>query len=244
MTEFDVEGVFGEDYLHFYTERLSPANSDDETDLIVRVAGLAPGEDELDLACGHGRIANRLAARGCRVTGLDAVPLFLDRARADAAELGVEVDYRQGDMRELPWTERFDAVVNWFTAFGYFDDDGNRAVLAEVARALRPGGRLTIEVSHFPWLMRNFRPSNVVERDGDMLIDRHEFDPLTNRINVRRTTVRDGLRRDTHYVVRLITFPELRSWLLAAGFSEARAHGADGGPLTTTSSRLIVVARK
>jgi SAM-dependent methyltransferase len=165
MTEFDVEGVFGADYLYFYAERLGPAASDAETDLIVELAGLEPGEEVLDLACGHGRIANRLAARGFRVTGLDVVELFLDQARTDAAALGVEVDYQHGDMRELPWTERFDAVVNWFTAFGYFDDDGNRRVLAEVARALRPGGRFALEVNHFPWLMRNFRPSNVVERD-------------------------------------------------------------------------------
>jgi SAM-dependent methyltransferase len=76
----------------------------------------------LDLACGHGRIANRLAARGARVTGLDATPLFLDLARRDANARGVDVDYLEGDMRTLPWTGRFDRVVNWFTAFGYFDD--------------------------------------------------------------------------------------------------------------------------
>jgi SAM-dependent methyltransferase len=244
MTEFDVEGVFGADYLYFYAERLGPAASDAETELVATLTGLEAGAEVLDLACGHGRIANRLAARGCRVTGLDAVPLFLDQARADAAALGVEVDYRQGDMRELPWTERFDVVVNWFTAFGYFDDDGNRQVLAEVARALRPGGRFVLEVNHFPWLMRNFRPSNVVQRDGDLLIDRHEFDPVTNRISVRRTTIRDGQRRDTRYVVRLLAFPELRWWLRTAGFGEVRAFGAEGAPLTQTSSRLIVVAEK
>jgi 2-polyprenyl-3-methyl-5-hydroxy-6-metoxy-1,4-benzoquinol methylase len=50
----------------------------------------------LDLACGHGRIANRLTQRGARVTGLDATPLFLEQARRDAAARGVEVDYVSG----------------------------------------------------------------------------------------------------------------------------------------------------
>jgi 2-polyprenyl-3-methyl-5-hydroxy-6-metoxy-1,4-benzoquinol methylase len=45
----------------------------------------------LDLACGHGRIANRLTQRG-----LDATPLFLEQARRDAAARGVEVDYVSG----------------------------------------------------------------------------------------------------------------------------------------------------
>ncbi len=244
MTEFDVEGVFGADYLFFHAERLGPVASDAEAELAARTAALEPGDEVLDLACGHGRIANRLAARGCRVTGLDAVPLFLDQARADADALGVKVEYLQGDMRELPWTEHFDAVVNWFTAFGYFDDDGNRAVLAEVARALRPGGRFALELNHFPWLMRNFLPTTTVERDGDLLVDRNEFDPLTSRVTVRRTTVRDGRRRDTGFSVRMLTFPELRSWLLVAGFREVTGFGADGGPLTAASPRLIAVAEK
>ena len=156
----------------------------------------------------------------------------------------MEVDYRQGDMRELPWTERFDAVLSWFTAFGYFDDDGNRQVLAEVARALRPGGRFALEINHYPWLVRNFQPTMVTERDGDLLVDRNELDPLTNRITVRRTTIRGDERRDAEYFVRLVAFPELRSWLLAAGFRTVTAFGAEGAPLTTASPRLIAVAER
>lgn len=112
MADQKFDGVFDEDYLYFYADRLSDERSDAETDLIWRLLRLRPGWDVLDLACGHGRIANRLAARGCRVTGLDATPLFLERARRDAEKRGVTVDYVDGDMRELPWTGRFDAVVN------------------------------------------------------------------------------------------------------------------------------------
>jgi SAM-dependent methyltransferase len=121
-------------------------------------------------------------------------------------------------MRELPWTERFDRVVNWFTAFGYFDDTGNRRVLAEVARALRPGGRVAIELNNYPAIMRTYLPSTVVERDGNLMIDRHRFDPLTGRNLVERTIIRDSLVRRTHFEVRMFTYPELRDWLLEAGF--------------------------
>ncbi|HYT26287.1 MAG TPA: class I SAM-dependent methyltransferase, partial [Actinomycetota bacterium] len=51
----------------------------------VAHVGVRPGMDVLDVACGHGRIANRLAEHGCPMTGLDATPAFLDRARRDAA---------------------------------------------------------------------------------------------------------------------------------------------------------------
>src|SRR3546814_4191815 len=76
----------------------------------------------LDLGCGHGRIANRLAERGCRVTGLDLSPTFLKRAGEDAAALGVTVEYVHGDVLDLAWTRRFDRVLNWGNVFSYFDN--------------------------------------------------------------------------------------------------------------------------
>jgi SAM-dependent methyltransferase len=136
VTGFDE--FFGDDYLWFWDELLPPERSDEEADLIWRLLELEPGAEALDLACGHGRIANRLAHRGARVTGLDSSSLFLERARADAAELGVEVDYVHGDMRSIPWHDRFDAAVNWFTAFGYHADDELHAILRDVRTALRP----------------------------------------------------------------------------------------------------------
>jgi SAM-dependent methyltransferase len=60
---FDFGEVFDEDYLHFYEPRLGAA-SEGEVETIWRVLELEPGMAVLDLACGHGRIANRLAERG------------------------------------------------------------------------------------------------------------------------------------------------------------------------------------
>jgi SAM-dependent methyltransferase len=74
----------------------------------------------------------------------------LDRARADAADADVSVEYMAGDMRQIPWTAQFDRVINWSTAFGYFDDTTNRAVLQGIAGALRPGGRLAMDLAFRP----------------------------------------------------------------------------------------------
>ncbi len=241
---FDAQGLFDEDYLHFYAEALSDERSDAETELLWRLLELRPGMELLDLACGHGRIANRLAARGCRVTGLDATPLFLDLARRDAAARGVDVDYLQGDMRALPWTGRFDRVVNWFTSFGYFDDAGNRQVLSQVARVLRPGGRFALEVQHRDWIVGALQPAFVVERDGDLLIDRHRFEPLTGRIVSERTIVRGGRVRRVPYFVRLFGFTELRDWLLQAGFAAVGGYDQDGVALSPASRRLLAVAQR
>ena len=101
MAEFD--DLFGEDYLYFWEASLTEERSDREADLVWKLLELEPGMEVLDLACGHGRLANRLAGRGVRVTGLDLSAFFLERARADAAARGVEVEYVEGDMRAIPW---------------------------------------------------------------------------------------------------------------------------------------------
>ncbi|MEV5709498.1 methyltransferase domain-containing protein [Actinoallomurus sp. NPDC052274] len=244
MTEqaFDAGGLFDDDYLHFFAEPLDD-RADAETDLIWRLLDLEPGMEVLDLACGHGRIANRLAERDCRVTGLDVTPAFLERARQDAAARRAPVTYVEGDMRSLPWERRFDRVISWFTAFGYFDDEGNRRVLSEVARVLTPGGRFAVELNNRDWIIRNFQPASVIERDGDLMIDQRTLDPLTGRAVTERTVVRQGRVRQVPFHVRMFTFTELRDWLLAAGFRGVTGRGDDGGPLTPDSRRMIAVAR-
>jgi SAM-dependent methyltransferase len=242
---FDAEGLFDEDYLYFYDEFLSGERSDADTDTIWRLLDIQPGMRVLDLACGHGRIANRLAARGCQVTGLDATPLFLERAKRDAAERGLTVEYVQGDMRELPWSGRFDRVVNWFTAFGYFDDPGNRRVLGEISRVLAPGGRVAMDLLHRDWLMRVFQPEHVAgERDGDLIIDRSRLDSLNGTVITERIVVRGGRVRRVPLFVRLFTFTELRDWLLAAGLTNVEGWGEGGSPLSPDSRRLVVTAER
>ena len=244
----DLDRRFDENYLYFYEAVMTPERNEREADLITRLLDLTPGLDVLVVPCGFGRIANRLAARGCRVTGLDASPLYLERARRDAADLGAAVEYVEGDMRQLPWKARFDRVGCWFISFGYFDDETNRAVLAGFRRALRPGGRLLIDHTNLTSFARRLPPSGgpmasiTSERGDDLMMFRQRYDVATGRIELERLVVRDG-RTDRHrFSYRAFTFAELRDWLLQAGFSRVEPHGSDGGPLTLESGGMIAVA--
>ena len=243
MTEpvSDTAALFDEDYLYFFEESLEKT-SEADTGRIWNLLDLEPEMEVLDLGCGHGRIANRLARRGCRVTGLDLSGTFLQRARADAAAWGVTVEYVYQDMRNMRWSGKFDRVVNWANAFGFFDDPDDQKVLARVAEALKPGGRLLLETINYPRYVRDYRPSFAVEHNGDLLVDTHRLDPLTSRSIATRTTVRDGRIRREPSSHRLHTYPELRDWLRAAGFAVVDGYGDDGTPLTADHRRLMVVA--
>ena len=243
-SEFPREDAFDEDYLYFYEELLTPERTAAEVELVWRLLELEPGLELLDLACGHGRIANPLAERGVRVTGLDATPLFLELARKDAAERGVDVEYVEGDMRSIPWADRFDRVLCWFTSFGYFSDEENRQVLAVVYSALKEGGLFAVEMNNRDNLLGRYMEESVSERGEDRMIDRHRFDVETSRSHDTRTIIRGGRERSFDFEVRMFTAAELRDWLLAAGFRETSAYGEDGGPLTLEHRRMALVARK
>jgi SAM-dependent methyltransferase len=209
------------------------------------VLELEPGMGVLDLACGHGRIANRLARRGASVAGLDATPLFLERARSEAARDGLDLDYVEGDMRSLPWPDAtFDCVVSWFTSFGYFGDDENQRVLREAHRVLRPGGRLLIETNNLAELLPRWLPVVVVERDGDFSIDRNRFDPITGRATTERVIVRGGRTRRFTFSVRMFIAVELGGLLRDADFSDVGFYDREGEPLTALSVRMITIASR
>jgi SAM-dependent methyltransferase len=255
---FDATEMYDEDYLYFFAAPGEVSEfavhgpvvpgagvpGEAAAELAWRLGDLRPGVSVLDLGCGHGELANSLAARGCLVTGLDSSAVFLDRARADAAAAGVSAEYVAGDMRQLPWAGRFDRVVNWYTAFGYFDDTANRAVLDGIVRVLRPGGRLVMDLDNLTSFLASYTPSRVVaaRENGDMLVDRYHLDALTGRFEAERTVVRTGRARRLRFVKRLFGFPELRDWLLAAGFTAVTGHGEDARPLTASHRRMVIVA--
>ena len=112
----------------------------------LRHAAVRPGETILDLGCGGG-IDSILAARqtgpGGRVLALDFLPEMLERTAAAAAEAGLDnVELLEGDLEAIPLQ---DASVDHVISNGVINLAPRKArVLAECARVLRPGGRLTV----------------------------------------------------------------------------------------------------
>jgi cyclopropane fatty-acyl-phospholipid synthase-like methyltransferase len=241
------EGFFENDWLEQIALGIPAEQTAEQADFLVEKLGLAEGDRVLDLACGHGRIALELARRGYRVTGLDLSPRSLRFARESAERAGLEIDWIEADMREIPTGAEFDAIVNVFTAFGYFEDEGeNQRVLDGVAGALAPGGGFLIDVINLLGLVRRYRDRLWEERDGVFQLDEHEFDFLRGRNAASWTFVYpDGRRTELRHSVRTYTPHELASMLEAAGLTVEEAWGGwDAAELSFDSRRLILLARK
>lgn len=92
----------------------------------------------LDVGCGGGYLSEQLAELGCEVTGVDASVPSLEAARRHAASQGLRIDYREGRAEALPFADASFDVVCCCDVLEHVDDVG--AVIAEIARVLKPGG--------------------------------------------------------------------------------------------------------
>ena len=130
----------------------------------------------VELAIGNGRVAIPVAqATGKRVIGIDFSPAMLDQARANATAAGVELDLRQGDMRDLILEEPAALIYCPFRALLHLPTWADRRRTFErVAASLRPGGR-------FAWNAFAFDHGIAARLDGE-----HQSEPVphTNRYSV------------------------------------------------------------
>lgn len=109
---------------------------------LVEAAEVAPGERLLDVATGTGNVALAAARRGATVTGADLTPRMLELAGARAQREGIELELVEADLEDLPFPDgAFDVAVS---AFGLIFAARPAAAVAELARVLRPGGRLAL----------------------------------------------------------------------------------------------------
>jgi len=233
------------------TWRLAHSREEDraEARAIEGVLGLRPGAEVLDAPCGDGRLALALAARGHHVVALDASAACLALARADARRAQLELELVPGDLRALPWQERFDAVLCAGNSFGLFDDAGNAAFLQGVARALRPGGRLLLE---YP-LLAELLDARPIGRDWQLfgerlLLTEARLDSHAARLEVLHTFVdlaRPGTREERAASYRVHTLGELEALARESGLCVAARLGSLAGePFGAESEAFYLLAQR
>jgi SAM-dependent methyltransferase len=196
----------------------------------------------LDLCCGQGRHSRTLHALGCVVVGIDLSASAINHARS-LAQPGQHFDVQ--DMRTFSLPERFDAVFNLFTSFGYFDSDSeNCRVLNRIAEHLEPNGILVLDyLNAVPLLNQQVEKA---EQTIDGVLFRTAKQMEGNSV-VKKIEVTD---RDKTYSfteqVQLITLEGFTAMLQSCGFVLEKVFGnyqlEEYQP--QESPRCLIIARK
>ena len=231
---------------------------DDElVSFIVETLDLRPGDRVLDLGCGSGVHALRLAQRGIQVVGLDIALSLVEYATNLTKKADVSgATFVVGDMRDpLPALEslgqpRFKAVTILSTSFGFLGGEGDRATLASAERVLLPGGQLFLDLADPASLMLS-REKWWSELDGGFMLMEAWYDPSTCiHEGTFRYVDRDGNLNVCAEPerIRVYSLLELSALLQNAGLPLHTAYGGIALPPRPYGlryhDRMLVVGRK
>ncbi|MFM1918831.1 MAG: hypothetical protein RLZZ303_465 [Candidatus Hydrogenedentota bacterium] len=215
-----------------------------EADFAMRHLRLGHCGKILDLCCGGGRHLIHLSSYCVELVGLD---YSRDLLRIANDHLPANVLLTRGDMRHLPFEAAFDAVVNFFTSFGYFEEDSENArVPRQMALALRPGGRFFMDYLNPAHVRANLLSESRREAGNLTVLEERWIDSARSRVN-KRTKVLEagGVRTETFESVRLYSFEEMHALLGASGLVVEQVFGDyDGSPHKATSPRMMFVGSR
>lgn len=218
----------------------------EQVDRVRDLADLEPPGRVLDVPCGVGRHAVGMAERGFDVTAVDATEGYLDAARNHAAETNEAVEFVHGDMREFRRPETFDAVLNLYTSFGYFEDrTDDERVARNFYESLKPGGRLVMSLTSKEVLAGKFEKRSWEKRDGAYILEHREVTDNWSWMTNRWTLVGDGDVREFTVSHRLYSASELSELLRDVGFDGVSVYGnLEGDAYDADAEKLVVVAEK
>jgi len=216
--------------LQFYYHYIDFRTAQPEIPFIEAALSLAPRAQILDLGCGNGRHAILLAQKGYRVTGVDYSEEALEMAKEEAKRQGLEVIFRQQDMRTLDEGSSYDAVLMMDCAFGLFEDDENEEVFARVAQALKAGGGLLLNLLNPYYMALHQEVIHEVDEGRRDFIRRARFDVQRGRIldDILCLDVAAGVREAIPTKsYRAYTVPELQRMATSCGIGKLKVYGHD-----------------
>lgn len=222
------------------------AITQDEVDRLVSLLELKQGVHILDLCCGPGRHSLELARRGFKVTGVDRTKQYLEQASEKAAQEGLNTEFIQEDMRTFCRPDTFNAAINMFTSFSYFDDpEEDCKVVMNVYQSLKPGGVFLLETHGKESLARIFQENNWHEQNGILILQEHKVTNNWSWMENRWIIIKDDKRTEFKVTHRLYAATEMASLLTGCGFKSVDIYGDLAGSIYDhTARRMVAVAQK
>lgn len=229
---------FNDDYLKVYSHR-NDEMAAEEVDFIIQSLHLDPDLPILDLCCGGGRHLRQLLSRGYhRTFGVDLSPSLLKEAARESGTVGNLV---RADMRWLPFEASFQAVLSFFTSFGYFaTEEENLQVLRGIRRVLLPNGTLVLDLPSTA-ITKSLVPRTEKKIGNLCVTEERQYIAKTRRMEKQITI--EGPEGSQEFIesVRVYSFREIREILAEARLSMVGVWGDfKGNSFNHDSSRMII----
>jgi SAM-dependent methyltransferase len=240
-------------YEHFFDEiyvdnRAERVDIEKTCDYLLSQFKVAPGALIFDQCCGTADVSRALAQRGYRIIGIDLSTQCIEKARNLAHLIPSHYSYQRADAFQYIAHPQVDAAFNWYTSFGYTDNDQTNSLMIKNAHAsLKKGGVFVLDYTNPAYIFQNYKPHIEIEikdRSGKITKD--------VEINMSRGMIITHWHYEfpefttTKFGESKIYFPHtLKEMFLQAGFSDVKLHGNIGGEIVNKDSpRNIVVGRK
>jgi len=246
-----LKDYFDEDYLYLYKTRLGSERTSFEVDFLIQRVFDQETRQILDIPCGFGRHAELLAQRKYIVKGVDNSKLMIQEASKRLSKLskGIQkrLDYEISDMRVFSKPDSFDAVLNLFTSFGYFENSKeNKMVLENLCISAKVGGIVVLDIRNLALDITEFSSSNWTrESKIDDVTVVQKLDPISYRHTLTYRYQKEGKKKEKVAVFQEYSLSEIKMMFKENNCVVEKTFGNfRGESYTPESQRLIVVARR
>ncbi len=234
---------FDSPYYHILYQHRDDKEAEFFIDNLINKFNINKENSLLDLACGKGRHSKYLAKTGALVTGLDLSEQSIAHAQQFSND---RLQFYVHDMRKYFRSNYYDYIFNFFTSFGYFDNDrDHHAVLKAINKGLKPNGIFVMDFMNAIKIIENLVPKEEKELD-------HIHFKINRKVEKNHTIVKSirfkDKAQDYHFEERVRAFPlyELARMFRQNGLNIINIYG--NYDLSTfspyTSPRLILIAQK
>lgn len=217
-----------------------------EIEQLLSLLELQPGSSICDLCCGVGRHSLELARRGFKVTSVDRTAFYLKEAKKKAYAEGLDIEFVLKDIRNFCQPNSFDAAINLYTSFGYFEEPiDNKTALENIYKSLKSGGKLIMDLMGKEVLARIFQERDWREENGVILLEERKLGKNWSFIESRWILIKNGKKYERKFYPRLYSAIELCDLLESTGFQKVETYGGlDGLPYDQKADRLVLVGQK
>ena len=232
-----------------FSEWTGDRPTEEEVRIIVELLKAEPGDSFLDVACGYGRHALLLAAQhDLKVTGVDISPGLITTARRLAHQQQLEITYEIGHAADISWDNEFDRAMIAYNSFSLFSPDDAPLALQRIHQALRPAGRIFLDLDNKPFNCRyGISDTSWCSWPGGLTLEEICFH-RDSSVEVFRALIfgLDAERVEEFvYFKRIYSQKEILGLLSSCGFQVDQVYGDwDLSPLRENSPKMLLAGVK